>query len=146
NLTLDSSWDTALVLDESPDGTIDAAPAGVAVEAVTGMVLDPLTEVRRDAILDLARTLREVRLEAPEPFTGGRLLPLGLDDDPAPWPFPDRARKVLAISPFLSTETLTSIRSGSPEATLLTRAAAADLLGGSALKAWDVNVLDAVVD
>src|SRR5699024_8300737 len=72
--------------------------------------------------------------------------PLGLDDDPAPWPFPDRARKVLAISPFLSTETLTSIRSGSPAATLLTRAAAADLLGGSALKAWDVNVLDAVVD
>ena len=146
NLTLDSSWDTALVLDETPDGTIDAAPAGVAVEAVAGMVLDPLSEARRNAILDLARTLRDVRLEAPEPFTGGRLLPIGIEGGPSPWPFPGHARKVIAISPFLSTETLTRIRAGAPESTLLTRAAAADLLGGSALRDWDVNVLDAAVD
>lgn len=146
NLTLDSSWDTALVLDESTAGTIDAAPTGAAVEAVAGMVLEPLTEERRNAILDLARTLRDVQLEAPEPFTGGRLLPLGIGGDPSQWPFPDRARKVLAISPFLSTETLTRIRAGAPEPTLLTRAAAADLLGGSALSDWDVNVLDAAVD
>src|SRR5690606_13586359 len=123
----------------------DAAPAGAAVEAVTGMVLDPLTEARRDAILDLAGTLRDVRLEAPDPFTSGRLLPLGIEGAPSSWPFPDRARKVLAISPFLSTETLTRIRAGAPESTLLTRAAAADLLGGSALRDWDVNVLDAAV-
>lgn len=146
NLTLDSSWDTALVLDEGPDGTIDAAPAGTAVEAVTGMALDPLTEDRREAILDLARTLRDVRLEAPEPFTGGALLPLGLGSDPAPWPFPERPRKVLAISPFLAADTLTRIRAGAPESTLLTRAAAADQLGSRALRGWDVNVLDSAVD
>ena len=146
NLTLDNSWDTALVLDEGPDGTIDAAPAGAAVEAVTGMVLDPLTEDRRDAILDLARTLRDVRLEAPEPFTGGALLPLGLGGDPAPWPFPERLRKVLAISPFLAADTLTRIRAGAPESTLLTRAAAADQLGSRVLRGWDVNVLDSAVD
>ena len=146
NLTLDNSWDTALVLDEGPDGTIDAAPAGAAVEAVTGMVLDPLTEDRRDAILDLARTLRDVRLEAPEPFTGGALLPLRLGGDPAPWPFPERLRKVLAISPFLAADTLTRIRAGAPESTLLTRAAAADQLGSRALRGWDVNVLDSAVD
>lgn len=146
NLTLDSSWDTALVLDESHDGTIDAAPAGAAVEAVTGMVLDPLTEDRREAILDLARTLRDVRLEAPEPFTGGALLPLGLGGDPAPWPFPERPRKVLAISPFLAADTLARIRAGAPESTLLTRAAAADQLGSRALRDWDVNVLDSAVD
>lgn len=146
NLTLDSSWDTALVLDEGPDGTIDAAPAGAAVEAVTGMVLDPLTEARRDAILDLARTLRDVRLEAPEPFTGGALLPLGLGGDPAPWPFPERPRKVLAISPFLASDTLSRIHDGAQETTLLTRAAAADQLGSRALHDWDVNVLDSAVD
>lgn len=146
NLTLDSSWDTALVLDESPDGTIDAAPAGDAVEAVTGMVLDPLREERGDAILDLARTLRDVRLEAPEPFTGGTLLPLGLGGDPAPWPFPERPRKVLTISPFLAADTLARIRAGAPESTLLTRAAAADQLGSRALRDWDVNVLDSAVD
>lgn len=146
NLTLDSSWDTALVLDESPDGTIDAAPAGAAVEAVTSMVLDPLTEDRHDAILDLARTLQQVQLEAPEPFTGGTLLPLGPDGDTDPWPFPRRPRKVLAISPFLASGTLSRIRAGAREATLLTRAAAADQLGRPALHDWDVNVLDSAVD
>src|SRR5699024_5478287 len=146
NLTLDSSWDTALVLDESSGGTIDAAPAATAVEAMTGMVLDPLAGARQDAILDLARSLRDVRLEAPEPFTGGRLLALGLGEDPSPWPFPERARKVLAISPFLSAPTLARLRSGAPEATLLTRAPAADLLGGTTLSDWDVTVLDPAVD
>ena len=146
NLTLDSSWDTALVLDESSGGTIDAAPAATAVEAMTGMVLDPLAGARQDAILDLARSLRDVRLEAPEPFTGGRLLALGLGEDPSPWPFPERARKVLAISPFLSAHTLARLRSGAPEATLLTRAPAADLLGGSTLSDWEVTVLDPAVD
>ena len=96
--------------------------------------------------MDLAGTLRDVRLEAPDPFTSGRLLPLGIEGAPSSWPFPDRARKVIAISPFLSTETLTRIRAGAPESILLTRAAAADLLGGSALRDWDVNVLDAAVD
>lgn len=146
NLTLDSSWDTALVLDESLDGTIDAAPAGDVVEAVTSMVLDPLAEARRDAILDLALTLREVRLQAPDPFTGGKLLPLGLGGDPAPWPFPERPRKVLAISPFLASDTLSRIHDGAQETTLLTRAAAADQLGSRALHDWDVNVLDSAVD
>lgn len=146
NLTLDSSWDTALVLDESAGGTIDATPAATAVEAVTGMVLDPLAAARRDAILDLARTLRDVRLEAPEPFTGGRLIALGLGEDPSPWPFPERAGKVLAISPFLSAHTLARLRSGAPEATLLTRAPAADLMGGSTLSDWEVTVLDPAVD
>src|SRR5699024_11191747 len=121
NLTLDSSWDTALVLDESSGGTIDAAPAATAVGAVSGMVPDPLAGARKGAILDLARSLRDVRLEAPEPCTGGRLLALGLGEDPPPWPFPERARKVRAISPFLSAPTLARLRSGAPEATLLTR-------------------------
>src|SRR5699024_10050719 len=90
--------------------------------------------------------LRDVRLEAPDPFTSGRLLPLGIEGAPSSWPFPDRARKVIAISPFLSTETLTRIRAGAPASTLLTRAAAADHRVGRALRDWCVNVLDAAVD
>lgn len=146
NLTLDSSWDTALILDEEPDGAIDATPAAEAVVAVSGMVLDPMSEDRRESILDLASTLRTVRLEAPAPFTGGRLLALGLDEDRDHWPFPERPRKVLAISPFLSRGTLARLRAGTKDATLLTRADSADLLGASATADWDVNVLDAAVD
>lgn len=145
NLTFDNSWDTALILDEDAHGTIAAAPAARTVEALISMVLDPMTDQRRDSILDLATTLREVRLEAPEPFTGGSLLALGLDDHEH-WPFPDRAQKILAISPFISTSTLTRLRTGTEEATLLTRADSADLLGAPATSRWDVNVLDAAVD
>lgn len=145
NLTLDSSWDTALILDESPRGVIDAAPAAHTVEAVTGMVLDPMTDERRGSILDLAATLSDVSLEAPEPFTGGSLLALGLDDREH-WPFPERARKILAISPFISTSTLARLRAGTENATLLTRADSADLLGAAATSRWDVNVLNVAVE
>src|SRR5699024_7513578 len=85
NLTLDSSWDTALILVESRHGTIAARPAADTIAALPGMILAPMTQERHDSILDLATTLREVHLEAPPPFTGGTLLPLGLDDD-SPWP------------------------------------------------------------
>src|SRR5699024_10117189 len=67
NLTLDSSWDTALILEECRHGTIDAGPAADTIAALAGMILDPMTEERRDSILDLAATLRYVRLEAPQP-------------------------------------------------------------------------------
>ncbi|HLR93650.1 MAG TPA: phospholipase D family protein [Jiangellaceae bacterium] len=145
NLTLDSSWDTALILEESRHGTIDARPAADTIAALPGMILDPMTQERHDSILDLATTLREVHLEAPPPFTGGTLLPLGLDDD-SPWPFPARAKKTLAISPFLNTGTLARLRAGTADATLLTRADSADQLGAAATADWDVHVLDAAAD
>ncbi|REE04248.1 phospholipase D-like domain-containing protein [Citricoccus muralis] len=140
NLTLDNSWDTVLVLDEDPDGTIPAAPAADAVAALPTMALDPLPEARAAAVADLARTLRAVTLAAPEPFTGGSLLPLGLDDD-RPWPFSADPERVLAISPFVSAETLKSIRGTSSEAILVSRAEAMDLLGRRQLDGWSTRVL-----
>lgn len=146
NLTLDSSWDTALVLDETAHGAIEGSPASDAVESLIGMVIGELGEEREESIRDLAGTLRGVRFDVPEPFTGGRLLPLGFDDQTGGWSFPTRPRKILAISPFLSRGTLERIHAGAPEATLLTRAAAADLLGERALSDWDVHVLAAELD
>ncbi|MDI3331909.1 MAG: hypothetical protein QJR09_14425 [Micrococcus sp.] len=128
NLTLDNSWDTVLVLDQDPDGTIDAGPAADVVAALPTMTLDPLPETRAAAVTDLARTLRAASLAAPEPFTGGTLLPLGLTDE-RPWPFPENPRRVLAISPFVSSSSLTRIRGSASEATLVSRAEAMDLLG-----------------
>ncbi|MGM7669841.1 hypothetical protein [Microbacterium sp. A93] len=140
NLTLDNSWDTVLVLDEEEDGTIDAGPAADVVAALPSLTLDRLPEGRAAAVADLARTLREARLAAPAPFTGGSLLPLGLTDE-RPWPFPQEAERVLAISPFLSAATLDSIRAGSAEATLVSRPDAMDLLGRRQLTGWSTTVL-----
>src|SRR5699024_103163 len=67
-------------------------------------------------------------------------------ESPSPWPCPGRPRRVRAISPSLSAPTLARLRSGAPEATLLTRAPAADLLGSSTLSDWEVTVLDPAVD
>ncbi|GAA1128583.1 hypothetical protein [Citricoccus alkalitolerans] len=140
NLTLDNSWDTVLVLDEDKHGTIAAGPAADVVAALPSLTLDPLPEGRAAAVADLARTLRDVNLAAPVPFTGGSLLPLGLTEE-RPWPFPQTPERVLAISPFLSAATLDSIRAGSAEATLVSRPEAMDLLGRRRLAGWSTTVL-----
>ena len=101
NITLDRSWDTALVLDEDPAGVIDAAPAGEFVRRLLGLTIRPGDEERAARIADFADTLGAVRLAAPHPFEEGTLLPIGLDDQPV-WPFPEKATRLLAISPFLT--------------------------------------------
>lgn len=146
NLTFDNSWDTALVLEEGPNGTIDAAPAADMIDALPGLALDRMTEERRASIHELCSTLRGVQLDAPEPFTGGSLLSLGLENEPT-WPFPSRSPgRLLAISPFLASGTLEKLRGRASELTLLTRAESADQLGAPALADWDVHVIDSGAD
>ncbi|MCQ6269116.1 phospholipase D family protein [Pseudarthrobacter sp. R1] len=145
NLTFDSSWDTALVLDEGPYGTIKAAPAADFVAQLPTLCTDELPESRATAIQDLCTTLRTVRLESPEPFTGGELLPLGLAADSS-WPFTEHSDRMLAISPFLTAGTLKRLRATTSEATLLSRAASLDQLGARATAGWDLQVLSSGVD
>lgn len=145
NLTLDSSWDTALVLDEDSRGAIEAAPAADFIAQLPALCTDPLPETRAAAIDDLCTTLRPVRLEAPYPFTGGELLPLGLAAN-STWPFAEPSDRILAISPFLSASTLGRLRSKTSEAILLSRAESLDQVGGRATSGWDLQVLSSGVD
>ncbi|MGM0928846.1 MAG: phospholipase D family protein [Actinomycetota bacterium] len=145
NLTLDSSWDTALVLDEGPRGTIEAAPAADFVAQLPTLCTDELPEARATAIKDLCTTLRTVRLDAPEPFTGGVLLPLGLTADSS-WPFTERSDRILAISPFLTAGTLERLRSTTSEAILLSRAESLDQVGARGTTGWDLQILSSGVD
>jgi hypothetical protein len=145
NLTFDSSWDTALVLDEGPHGTINAAPAADFVAQLPALCTDELPESRATAIEDLCVTLRSVQLEAPAPFSGGELLPLGLAADSC-WPFIEHAERILAISPFLTAGTLKRLRAATTEATLLSRAESLDQLGARATAGWDLQVLSSGVD
>lgn len=140
NLTLDNSWDTVLVLDEDPHGTIFPGPAAEVLTTLSDLALEPLPGKRASAVDDLAGTLREVQLAAPAPFTGGHLLPLGLTDD-RPWPFPTNPERVLAISPFLSAGTLQRIRGSCPAATIVSRAETMDRLGQNRLTGWDTTTL-----
>lgn len=145
NLTLDNSWDTVLVLDEDPGGAIPAAPAADMVAALPELTISSLSAGRRRAVEDLARSLRRARLAAPAPFTGGYLLPLGLDDS-RPWPFPEDSARILAISPFLSGDTLTRVRGNAADATVVSRPESMDLLGRRRLAGWSTNVLHRAVE
>lgn len=144
NLTLDDSWDTLLVLDEDSTGPVGGGPAADFVAALPDMGLDPMPEGRRGAVLDLAETLRGARFSVPEPFTDGRLLPLGLDGgsdrELDSLPTPDRVKRTLAITPFATDDVVARLRGGQ-DPVLLSRPEQLDLLGPSGCDGWDTCVL-----
>lgn len=145
NLTLDRSWDTALILDEDNDGTIDGAPAADFVRRLPTLTLRPLNGRRSDELQDLAATLERVQLAAPAPFTDGTLVPMGLDGNSV-WPFPDKARRLLAISPFLTPKAVTRLSSVAAQRTVISRAESLEQVGSNALNGWEVNVLQRMAE
>lgn len=145
NLTFDRSWDTALVLDEQADGNIDAGPAAEFVRHLPGLALRPLQKSRSDELFDLATTLEHVTLGAPPPFTGGKLIPMGLHGETT-WPFPDRGRRLLAISPFLAKGAIDQFAKVSDKRTVVSRAESLEQAGSDALHGWNVNVLQRLAE
>lgn len=145
NLTLDNSWDTALVLDEAPAGKIEAAPAADFVAELPALCTLPLPAERVEAIGELCSTLRDVRLEPPWPFTGGTLLPLGLSTNSI-WPFTQKSERMLAISPFVTAGTLDRLRATTKKAELLSRPESLDQVGPSSIAGWDLHVLSSGTD
>ncbi|WP_239073100.1 phospholipase D family protein [Sediminihabitans luteus] len=145
NLTFDRSWDTALVLDEADDGTIDARPAAEFVSALPGLAIRGVDARRAREIENLAATLSQVRLAPPAPFTHGELLPIGLDDD-AVWPFPSDARRLLAISPFLTAKAVGELASISNNRILVSRPETFELLGAATLDGWETTVLQRLAE
>jgi hypothetical protein len=145
NMTLDRCWDTALVLDETEDGGIDAAPAADFIRRLPRLSIRTVSEQRASEIADLADTIQTARLAAPSPFTEGRLLPIGLPDDPV-WPFPEQARRLLAISPFLAKQAVLELAKLSTVRTLVSRAEALEQVGSTVLQGWNANVLQRLAE
>lgn len=145
NLTFDQSWDTALVLNEAKNGSIDATPAADFLRSLPALSTRPLDAERLDQVQDLANTLTGVQLAAPEGFYGGNLLPLG-GMFGSTWPFPDGAHRMLAISPFLSQGRLNKLASITAERTLISRAETLDDIGAASLDGWQPHVLQALAE
>jgi hypothetical protein len=146
NMTLDRSWDTALVLDEDENGVIDARPAADFVRRLPEMAIRrPVAEDRVRQVNDLADSLSAARLVAPAPFSAGRLLPTGLTRDLV-WPFPERAERLLAISPFLTESALKSLAALTEHRTLVSRSESLELVGSEPLRGWSVNVLQRLAE
>lgn len=145
NMTLDRSWDTALVLDEEVGGAIDAAPAAEFVRHLPTLALRPLGDVRIAELEDLEATLAHISLAAPTPFTSGELIPIGMTDDRI-WPFPERGKRLLAISPFLAKPAISAISKIATERTIVSRAESLELVGAGLLEGWNVNVLQPLAE
>jgi hypothetical protein len=145
NLTFDRSWDTALVLDEDPDGVIDAAPAAAFVKGLPALALGPLAPQRSAEIASLVESLATARLAAPAPFRGGELIPIGMTRERV-WPFPVTGSRVLAISPFLTKPAVAALSAVAPERTLISRAESLELIGAHAVDGWHVNVLQRLAE
>ena len=145
NMTLDRSWDTALVLDEEDGGAIDAAPAAEFVRQLPTLALRPLGDVRIAELEDLEATLAHTSLAAPTPFTSGELIPIGMTDDRI-WPFPERGKRLLAISPFLAKPGISAISKIATDRTIVSRAESLELMGSRLLEGWNVNVLQPLAE
>lgn len=145
NLTLDRSWDTALVLDEQEGGTIEGVSTADFVRRLPSLALHPLSVSRVGELTDLANTLEEVAFASPEPFAAGALVSAGLDTKNA-WPFPDRGRRLLAISPFLTKQALSRMSKIARDRTLVSRAESLEQIGAQALAGWNINVLQRLAE
>lgn len=145
NMTLDRSWDTALVLGEAEDGVIDAAPAAEFVRRLPDLAIRSVVDDRVKEIEDLASSLSTARLAAPSPFTEGELLPIGLSDESV-WPFPRSAQRLLAISPFLTKPAIRAVTQIASDRTLVSRAESLEQIGYSMLEGWSVNVLQRLAE
>ncbi|WP_062073675.1 phospholipase D family protein [Demequina sediminicola] len=135
NITGDDSWDTALVLDEDPDGTIEAAPLAQFLRRLPQAALVEPSAKQRANVEALADAVAPLRFAAPAPFTHGVLLPIGLGFDDV-WPFLPGAKRVLAVSPFLTAPAVAALGSISRNNTLISRQDSLESLGPDALGSW----------
>ncbi|MEE8870166.1 MAG: phospholipase D family protein [Acidipropionibacterium acidipropionici] len=138
NITTETMWDTILSCDEAASGSdvvIDAAPLVDFLRTLLTLPgADALTPGHRNQVNSLIGSLSAIGgFEVPEPFEGGRLVPLGLPgaDLEAQWPIPHGERSWGVISPFLDPGTLQRLpRSGSPHI-LISRPDTLDRLAGT---------------
>lgn len=139
NITTETMWDTILSCDEAASGSdsqrvIDAAPL---VDFLSTLLVlpgaDALASGHREQVDSLIRSLSAIGgFEVPEPFEGGRLVPLGLPgaDLEAQWPIPEGERSWAVISPFMDPGTLRRLPRGGDPHILVSRPDTLDQLAG----------------
>lgn len=158
NLTIDNSWDTILVLDESDDPRENLLPGGELanyLETVSSWALAPgLSTERKEELIDVSVSLRGVSFAAPAGFkdaawvarTGERTVHSRSlwDDVTGGVHAQDRATRALVISPFLDTS-LADLVDRCGKVQLLSRTESLDALGDLAERA-ETFVLDPSAD
>ena len=135
NLTFDTSWDTLVRLDETPDGAgARLEPVSDLFEGLLAGAVGTVPADHRNRVRSLSVALRTARFALPEGVDDVRIHVLGLT--PTPLPLPATAERSLIISPFVSDDFLLTVhpmRIGE----LVSRPESLDLLELDALKKVD---------
>ncbi len=106
NMTFDRSWDTILRLEgeykNSSDPIDKNERLGEFVESLPKMSTRGVTTHWKKRLRILAKEVRCVEFESPDPFVEMDFWPLGHDKrKKSQWPFPKKLEKMLVISPFV---------------------------------------------
>jgi hypothetical protein len=136
NLTFDRSWDTVLVL-EGPLRDRQRAialnhPLGDFVQALPGLARRPVPVGVLALVERLQDEVRRVPFEAPPGLTLGGFWPLGLDEA-RPWPFLERGRRTLVVSPFVTPDVLADLAASGRGHVLVSRRESLDAVAASDL-------------
>jgi hypothetical protein len=137
NLTFDTAWDTACVLDgirRAGSDTVGRNRPLVDFLRALGTQTTALGDGRRSALRDLAEDIADVRFAPPDGFDGVEFHPLGLADG---WPLRRDARRVLVVAPFLTAGALADLHGSDGTDVLISRQEMLDALGGKALEGFE---------
>lgn len=134
NLTFDSSWDTVVQLDGVPsaDAPLFGGVVGDFIDGLPAQAVNAVSEARADQISQLATDLGGVRWQRPPGVKWLRFHPLG----PGFKSPKLRGDRVLALSPFLSEQTVRDLGKTSGSNILVSRAGALDRVGADALSGF----------
>ena len=144
NLTSSRAWDTFVCLEGHPEEglRVESSELAQLLRALPSFALPghQLSEVRRAQLLSIARDVDRTRFDAPAPFEGTAAF-VALGVPPVRGLVPHPGSRLLAISPFVSPNTLVSLRALAPRAQLVGRAEEMAKCPADVLATWDAFVL-----
>ncbi|HQX50774.1 MAG TPA: phospholipase D family protein, partial [Planctomycetaceae bacterium] len=139
NMTFDRAWDTMLCLDgellDRRNAIAMNHPLGRFVESLPSMSVRGLTKTWKDRVDQLAKDIRRVAFEVPDPFDEVAFWPIGIDEN-EDWPFEGMDGRKLVISPFVSAGIFGELIGKSHNIDLVSRADQLELIEHDALQAF----------
>ena len=129
NLAFDTSWDLIVSLDESPDGGLPGEQVAEFLTDLDRLSPSPITK-------DVARSIRSVRFDLPEPFDDGRLHSFGLARSSPDVIGQASGSRGLVVSPFLTAPRLSDLQGLGRNRTLVSTPHELERLGETGVEGW----------
>lgn len=140
NLTMDRSWDVALVLEgvlrERKNAFGHNRPLSEFIAALPGMAVHPLPTQTASELERIRDEVLRVDWEVPEPFEAVRFWPAGHRAG-RPWPFKGQIDRMLVMSPFLGHRALSRLTQDGGRHVLVSRTEELDRMPRAAFAGFE---------